>query len=196
LRGEGDEDVRALVDRLMGILDSLKSQYEAVLESAKIICSIASILDSKDECSGSEVRDKLLDFINSIKPKTKLAKRVLREILAYTNRWLQHLFYAYDDPRIPKTNNALETFIAKLKRFIRCLTGWRHSNDFCVRWGSFMAFTLKFKPSDIVAFLDNLPWGDASRHYKEYCKYLGEIGLSAYKRKIIRANYGSIILKN
>lgn len=83
----------------------------------------------------------------------------------------------------------METFISRLKRFIRRLTGWRHSNDFCVRWGRFMIFTLSFRLGDIVSFLDNLPWEQASRRYREYCQYLSDIGLSAYKRSLIRDYY-------
>ena len=60
------------------------------------------------------------------------------EIYEALKRLLENLFHTYDEPRIPGTNNGMEALIRRMKRDIRRMTGWRVSNDYCIRWGRSM----------------------------------------------------------
>lgn len=186
LRNIKDSDVQKLVVRIANVLSELKRQYDAVSESVQIIRTICEILDNPEGLRGRDVRRRLLDHIKSVRPKTSLARKVLKDVNMYTKRWIGNLFYTYDDPRIPRTNNAMESLIGRFKRHIRRVTGWRHSNDFCVRWGKFLVFVMYVRPEAILGLLERLAWDSVSGRYRRFCAYLGSIGLSAYSRASLR----------
>ena len=175
-----DADTRKLIDRIPEVLCDLKQQYDAVLECFNIIRSICIILDNQEKLDGKTVRIRLLSYIRSIKPKSSLAKKVLDDVNRYTKRWIKNLFHTYDYPCISRTNNAMEAFIGRLKRRIRRATGWRFSNDFCVRWGKFLVHVMYLPRRAILGMLENLSWESVSMRYRQFCCYLGSIGLSAY----------------
>ena len=187
-------DVQKLVVRVSNVLSELKRQYDAVSESVRIIRSICEILDNPEGLRSRDVRRRLLDHIKSVRPKTSLARKVLKDVNMYTKRWIENLFYTYDDPRISRTNNAMEALIGRFKRHIRRVTGWRHSNDFCVRWGKFLVFVMYLRPGAIPGLLERLAWGSVSGRYRRFCAYLDSIGLSAYGRSGLRScNYSQYL---
>ena len=156
------------------------------LKNFNIIRSICVIPDNQEKFDGKTVRKRLLNYIRSTKPKSSLAKKVLSDVGRYTRRWIKNLFHTYDYPCIPRTNNAMETFIGRLKRRIRRATGWRFSNDFCVRWDKFLVHVMCLPPRAILGTLEDLSWEPVSRRYRQFCCYLGSIGLSAYTRSSLR----------
>ena len=186
LRNIEDSDVQKLVTRISTVLDELKEQYDAVSESFRIIRSICEILNNPDRLDGKHVRRRLLSYVKSVRPKSSLARKVLRDVKAYTKRWIKNLFHTYDDPRIPRTNNAMEALIGRFKRHIRRTTGWRYSNDFCVRWGKFLVFVIYVRPEAVPGLLERLTWDSISERYRQFCAYLDSIGLSAYGRAGLR----------
>ena len=55
-------------------------------------------------------------------------------------RFWRGLFHCYDQPLVPRTNNEMEIFYSGLKRQRRRNTGRKGTQDYLVRYGSYLAF--------------------------------------------------------
>ena len=66
-------------------------------------------------------------------------KAAVLNILRFTASYWEGLFYHYDNPQIPRTNNDLERFIRKLKTSHRKTTGRASCQGFILRYGGYVA---------------------------------------------------------
>jgi len=142
--------------RVSNVLSAFKRQYKAVSEDTYILCSICEILDNPKGLRNEDIQRHLLAYIKSVRPKTSLARKVLRDTNIYTKRWIGNLLYSCDDPHIPRTNTAMEALIGRFKRNVRRATEWCRSNDFCVRWGKFLVFVMHVRPEAVLGLLGRL----------------------------------------
>jgi hypothetical protein len=109
-------------------------------------CLEPDAADAPDRRDGMSVRrevETLLDALLARYPGQR-APSWLQEPVGYVGvvlrRLGQGLYYCYDVPGLPRTDNAMEQFYRQLKAGERRATGHRRSDTFVVRCGGFAAY--------------------------------------------------------
>jgi hypothetical protein len=90
-----------------------------------------------------QVATKLEVYLQQLEAQTDLPDQMAawREHLSVVLRRLwPGLFHCYDQPLLPRTNNALEVFFGGLKRQRRRNTGRKGTQDYLLRYGPYLVF--------------------------------------------------------
>lgn len=148
-----------LAYKILRILDRYRDDYRRLKSCVAVISAIRDILDS--DSPGHVVKSKLLSFIRRLRFSDCPIRGFLSDLRSITKSWLDGLFFAYDDPELPRTNVDIERFIGLVKREVRRLTGNRNIGMFFVYQAEFLAFIVveeldSLEDSDFIGSLDML----------------------------------------
>jgi hypothetical protein len=138
---------------IVSIISSFKEQYLKVYTLYTFIWKIAKTLDLENKESGSKVKKRLLGFIGYLKRIRKESsnlKPYIESIIKITESFTEGLFYCFDNPIIPNTNNSLESFIGAIKKHARKITGRKSSHKNIIRYGPYLAFVEQVLPLNLV----------------------------------------------
>jgi len=79
------------------------------------------------------------------------------------------LFYCFDDPRIPNTNNRLEALIGDMKQHFRMIAGRLTWAKYMVRFGPELAFAVSYEPgNDYEELIKKVPNEDFQEHWDKF----------------------------
>jgi hypothetical protein len=81
-----------------------------------------------------------LDGLTALKDEYPDDASFIDHILRRTEAWAPGLFSCYEQPSIPRTNNALEQYNGTLKHLQRRITGRKATADFVTRHGPYVVF--------------------------------------------------------
>jgi len=89
-----------------------------------------------------QVAAKLDDYLRRLAAQSDLPDNVAAwrdHLILILRRLWSGLFACYDQPLLPRTNNDLEVFFGSLKRERRRNTGRKGTQDYLLRYGSYLA---------------------------------------------------------
>ena len=116
--------------------------------------------------SGAFVRKRLLAYVNSLRYSDCPIRGFLSRLRRLIKRWSWGLFVAYDDPMIPKTNQQLESFNARVRIFAKIVTRGRNAERYEVSRGALYCFVLEGFDVSVE---------DVFAYYAEGVRVLGEL---------------------
>ena len=93
--------------------------------------------------SGVEVAQALADYLDSLEElgdEVSEDQPYFRHLRSRIDHWARGLFWTYDFPALPRTNNALEAEIGDIKEQYRRITGRRSLKDYFMRYGPYLTF--------------------------------------------------------
>jgi len=93
--------------------------------------------------TGAEVAqavDDYLDQLALLKDELPFAAPFFDHMQQRTQHWSPGLFWTYEIPALPRTNNDLETDIGDIKEQYRRITGRRTLKDYLMRYGPYLTF--------------------------------------------------------
>ncbi|MCD6485655.1 MAG: hypothetical protein J7L47_11150 [Candidatus Odinarchaeota archaeon] len=136
------------------------------------------------------MKHRFFGYINSLelRGEDSLWDNFVTGLKRMLQRWGPHLFFAYDDDDIPKTNNQMEQAIKKYKMMIRQLTKKRNTSDVAVRHGIFLVFLLEYCDTEDINIMmllrDTTPteYLTVKSTLVRYYDWMREIGLAANER--------------
>jgi len=151
--------------RLGRIIERVFVGYKRVSACHRVVMEIWRILSEGGE-SGDFVRRRLLAYVNSLRYSDCPIRGFLSRLKRLVKRWSWGLFTTYDDPVIPRTNQRLESFNARVRIFARVVTRGRNAERYEVSRGALYCFVL----GDF-----DVSVGDVSVYYVEGVRVLGEL---------------------
>lgn len=142
-----------ILDQLRQMAHSYQHQqplYERVLELQAWFLGLAELLDVPvtetfqwSTLTGAEVAHEVQEYLDSL----ELLKDDLPDDAPFFDhmsrrlqQWAPGLFWTFDIPALPRTNNDMETDIGNLKEQYRRTTGRRSLKDYLLRYGPYLAF--------------------------------------------------------
>ena len=134
LLSRDDRDLRRL-SSITGRWREFTADYGNIRSLVKYVDRLRDILAS--EGSSDTVKLELREFIESTRAKTK-AGGIWSSLKAMVDTIDHHwdgLFFCYDDPRIPRTDNNLEITIRRKKSSYRRMSGFRSWDFFIATYG-------------------------------------------------------------
>ena len=156
--------------RLLSILDELEPRYKQIKRLYKWIFRVNRILrqnkSKKYKKSSARVEaDLFLCFDDLLKMYRRCSddRLVFENVLKFMVSYWEGLFYHYDVPLVPMTNNDLERFICRLKSGFRRTVGRASCQGFVVRYGAF------------VVLLDD------GLSQRELCVRFGSVGCDVFR---------------
>lgn len=84
--------------------------------------------------------EQFLDGLAALKRECPQAALFIDHIIRRTEDWAPGLFFCYEEPAIPPTNNDLEQYNGTLKRQRRRVTGRKATADYITRHGPYVVF--------------------------------------------------------
>lgn len=126
--------------RLKKIIEKFHGKYRRVSACHKVVMRIWGILEEGG--SSDYVRRKLRSFVNSLRSSDCPIRGFLTRLRRLVKRWLWGLFVAYDDPVIPRTNQRLEAFNARVRGFARKVTCGYNAERYEISRGVLYCFVL------------------------------------------------------
>jgi hypothetical protein len=123
--------------------------YRDIHRRQELVLGLASILDvpltSKGwyTQAGVEVAqevEQFLDGLSALKTVCPDDASFIEHIIRRTQDWAPGLFFCYEIPAIPRTNNDLEQYNGTLKRHQRRVTGRKETADYITRHGPYVVF--------------------------------------------------------
>ena len=91
--------------------------------------------------------EQFLDGLAAFKLTCPEDASFIDHIIRRTEDWAPGLFFCYEEPAIPRTNNGLEQYNNVLKRHRRRITGRKATADYVTRHGPYVVF---FDPDESV----------------------------------------------
>ena len=134
LSARKDRDLERLV-KITGKWREFIQRYRDIGSLAGYSNELRRILSMNT--SSGEARKRLGDFLSSIRAKESeggLYSSLGAMIDAIEHHW-DGLFFCYDDPRIPRTDNGLEITIRHEKTSYRRMTGMRSWDSYIAQYG-------------------------------------------------------------
>jgi len=110
-------------------LDTVRATAKRLRRHLAIVRELARLLESKDSDSAAKVKRRVRRYLNRLAKEAPRRGRgaptghFVDHVLKKADSFWSGLFHAYDDPRIPRTTNALEGFFGTSKRAARRTTG-------------------------------------------------------------------------
>jgi hypothetical protein len=113
------------------------------------VLDLEAILADYPRATGDEKRPsqqvatKLDAYLQPLQAQTDLPDKVAAwrdHLILILRRLWPGLFPCYDQPLLPRTNNALEVFFGGLKRERRRHTGRKGTQDYLLRYGAYLVF--------------------------------------------------------
>jgi hypothetical protein len=125
--------------RMLAVLNLLQKEYEQFVMFCSWIHQLAPLLHV--QTSGQEAQAQLLGFIQKLQHSSLPTEllRVVPYVEKITVAFAPHLFDSLKQPLLPRTNNALELCIGRLKKSRRHITGRKNTQEFILREGSAVA---------------------------------------------------------
>ncbi len=93
--------------------------------------------------TGAEVAQAVSDYLDDLvllKDDFPGAAAFFDHLQARTQFWAPGLYWTYEIPLLPRTNNELETDIGAIKQQYRRLTGRRSLKDYLMRYGPYLTY--------------------------------------------------------
>ena len=99
--------------------------------------------DGDERRPSQQVATKLDAYLRQLEAQTDLPDNLAAwrdHLILILRRLWPGLFACYDQPLLPRTNNALEVFFGGLKRERRRNTGRKGTQDYLLRYGAYLVF--------------------------------------------------------
>ncbi len=138
------------LQRLVKTYQEHQPAYEQVQRQQEWFLGLAELLDipltEEHEWptqTGAEVAQAIGDYLGSL---DTLADELSEDAPFFTHlrhrveTWAPGLFWTYEIPALPRTNNALEADIGDVKEQYRRITGRRILKDYLMRYGPYLTF--------------------------------------------------------
>jgi hypothetical protein len=144
------EEIRTLAQRR----HTWDEIYQAIHRRQELVLGLNNILDVPRTCqgwytqTGAEVAqevDRFLDGLSALKIEQPDDASFIDHVIRRTRDWTPGLFFCYENPALPRTNNGLEQYNDTLKRQRRRITGRKGTADYITRHGPYVVF---FDPND------------------------------------------------
>ena len=93
--------------------------------------------------TGAEVAQSVADYLDELDwlaHELPQDAALFRHFRTRSQAWAPGLYWTYEIPLLPRTNNALEVDIGNLKEQYRRITGRRSLKDYLMRYGPYLAF--------------------------------------------------------
>jgi hypothetical protein len=128
--------------------------YRDIHRRQALVLGLAGILDVPRTSqgwytqAGVEVAQEVAQFLDGLSAlKTVYLDDApfIDHIIRRTQDWASGLFFCYENPAIPRTNNDLEQYNGTLKRHQRRVTGRKETADYVTRHGPYVVF---FDPNE------------------------------------------------
>ncbi len=121
-----------------------------------------------------------------------LVSEALKEFVRVLRSHWWGLFFCYDDDRIPRTNNGMESFIGSKKQAYRRITGRQHWGRYIVRFGMgiVMGHDLD-ETGDIMAVLEEVAPSSSAAVRERLERNRGP----GRRLARIRASFGEMLVK-
>lgn len=109
--------------------------YRDIHRRQELVLGLASILDVPRTSQGwytqagvevAQEVEQFLDGLSALKTECPDDAPFIDHIIRRTQDWAPGLFFCYENPAIPRTNNDLEQYNGTLKRHQRRVTGRKH----------------------------------------------------------------------
>jgi hypothetical protein len=123
--------------------------YECIRRRQAWVLGLADILDVPRTSqgwytqAGVEVAQEVEQFLyglQALKCDYSQDAPFIEHIIQRTQDWAPGLFFCYEEPAIPRTNNDLEQYNGTLKRQRRRITGRKETADYITRHGPYVVF--------------------------------------------------------
>jgi hypothetical protein len=131
--------------------------YQRLQRRQGLVLGLAGILDVPRTSQGwytqagvevAQGVDQFLDGLAAFKLAYPEDASFIDHIIRRTADWAPGLFFCYEQPAIPRTNNGLEQYNHVLKRHRRRITGRKATADYVTRHGPYVVF---FDPEESTA---------------------------------------------
>ena len=163
--------ILTLLQEMTAVYEMQRPHYERVSRQQNWIMGLASLLDvplSETHAwptqTGSEVAQALFDYMKSLEElASHLAEDapLFQHMRTRLNHWAPGLFWTYELPPLPRTNNDLEADIGALKEQYRRITGRRTLKDYLMRYGPFLAYDNdQDDPDELLAWFQEVDFSD------------------------------------
>jgi hypothetical protein len=127
-----------------------QDRYEQIKPLQEWFVGLADLLDVPETSpshgssqTGAEVAQAVADYLDDwalLPAQTPLASQFFNELGMRLDHWAPGLYWTYELPRLPRTNNGLETDIGDIKEQYRRITGRRCLKDYLMRYGPYLTF--------------------------------------------------------
>ena len=107
----------------------MRSTAQRLSRHLEIVRQLARLLEPKDSDSAAKVKRRVRRYLNRLEKEAPRRGRgaptghFVDHVAKKAHSYWSGLFWAYDDPRIPRTTNALEGFFGTSKSAVRRTTG-------------------------------------------------------------------------
>lgn len=146
------EDIQTLTRRR----HEWDAAYQRIHHRQAWVLGLATILDVPRTSqgwytqTGAEVAQEVEQFLEglaALQSEYPEDAPLIDHIIRRTEDWAPGLFFCYEEPALPRTNNALEQYNGALKRQRRRITGRMETADYITRHGPYVVF---FDPDESV----------------------------------------------
>ena len=123
--------------------------YQRIRRRQEWVLGLADILDVPRTSQGwytqagievAQALEEFLDGLADLKGEWPQDAPFIDHIIRRTQDWAPGLFFCYEEPAIPRTNNDLEQYNGSLKRQRRRITGRKATADYITRHGPYVVF--------------------------------------------------------
>jgi hypothetical protein len=123
--------------------------YQRLRRRQELVLGLAGILDVPRTSQGwythpgvevAQEVEQFLDGLATLKLECPADASFIDHVIRRTEDWAPGLFFCYDEPAIPRTNNGLEQYNGTLKRHRRRITGRKATADYLTRHGPYVVF--------------------------------------------------------
>lgn len=123
--------------------------YQRIRRQQAWVLELADILDVPRTSQGwytkagvevAQEVEHFLDGLAALKPERPDDAPLIDHIIRRTEAWAPGLFFCYEEPALPRTNNDLEQYNSTLKRQRRRITGRKATADYITRHGPYLVF--------------------------------------------------------
>lgn len=166
------EEIQSLIQHRHAFEDT----YQRLHRQQDYVLGLAEILDPPRTepgtwtQTGAEVAQTVDHYLDGLRATQALHpedEEIIDHIVRRTEAWAPGLFFCYDEPRIPRTNNGLERYIQALKRQRRRITGRKATADYLSRHGPYLVFhDASETAEEVLARFQDVPY-DAFRQERE-----------------------------
>jgi hypothetical protein len=142
-----------LLERLLKIMEQVRIRFGAMQGQIRLargwVLDIEEILADyprtaeEEQRPSQQVAAKLEAYLRQLEAQADLPDQVAAwrdHLILILHRLWPGLFPCYDQPLLPRTNNALEVFFGGLKRERRRHTGRKGTQDYLLRYGAYLVF--------------------------------------------------------
>ena len=165
-----DKREHLVLVRLASLVDSHQvhhATYERVQRQQEWFLGLADILDVPvteehewPTLTGAEVAQTLSDYLDSLEAladELSADAAFFAHLRRRTESWAPGLFWTYEIPDLPRTNNALEVDIGDIKEQYRRITGRRCLKDYLMRYGPYLTFDDdRDDPNELLAWFQEV----------------------------------------